>query len=114
VTSPDPAVDGRRRALEFLELVAREDPAADELLAGLPDLRDLVFLGAGLTAIARAEGRLLPTAQRAQASTRQVRLGQLRDANRGDVEGLRTWLRRAAEEILFIRSLKAAAERTAG
>ena len=114
VTSPDPAAEGRRHAEQFLELVAREDPAADDLLAGLPEIRDLVFLGAGLTTIARAEGRLLPTAQRAQASTRQVRLGQLRDANRGDVEGLRTWLCRSAEEILFIRSLKAAAERTAG
>jgi hypothetical protein len=40
-----------------------------------------------------------------------MRLGELRDAQRGDVEGLRTWLRRAGEEILFIRSLQAAADR---
>ena len=47
----------------------------------------------------------------AQASTRQLRLGVLRDAQRGDVDGLRTWLRRAGEEILLIRSLQAAADR---
>jgi hypothetical protein len=114
VSSPDPHAEGRRRAEEFLALLDGEDAAADRLLAGLPEVRDLVFLGAGLTAIARAEGRALPTAQRAQASTRQVRLGQLRDANRGDAEGLRTWLRRAGEEILFIRGLHAAAGRPLG
>ncbi len=84
------------------------------MLGELTEVRDLVFLGAGLTAIARAEGRALPTAQRAQASTRQVKLGQLRDANRGDVDGLRTWLRRAGEEILFIRSLRVAVDRVLG
>ncbi|WP_040337076.1 hypothetical protein [Candidatus Blastococcus massiliensis] len=108
MTSSDPAADGRRRADEFLTLLAAGDPAADALLEELTEVRDLVFLGAGLTAIARAEGRALPTAQRAQASTRQVGLGQLRDSSRGDVEGLRTWLRRSGEEILFIRSLHAA------
>jgi hypothetical protein len=91
--------------------VTAPDPhaAADRLLAELPEMRDLVFVGAGLTAIARAEGRALPTAQRAQASTRQVHLGQLRDANRGDADGLRGWLRRSGEEILYIRRLRAAA-----
>ncbi|MCF6506887.1 hypothetical protein E9549_05635 [Blastococcus sp. MG754426] len=67
-----------------------------------------MFVGAGLTVIARAEGRALPTAQRAQASTRQLKLGEVRDANRDDPDGLRTWLRRSAEEILFLRSLHAA------
>ena len=43
-----------------------------------------------------------------------MRLGQLRDSNRGDIEGLRTWLRRAGEEILFLRSLRAAADRALG
>jgi hypothetical protein len=114
VTSPDPHAAGRRRAEDLLALLESDDPAADRLLAELTDTRDLVFVGAGLTAIARAEGRALPTAQRAQASTRQVRLGQLRDANRGDVDGLRTWLRRAGEEILYIRSLRGAAERALG
>jgi hypothetical protein len=114
VTSADPAAEGRRRADEFLTLLAAEDPAADTLLAGLTEVRDLVFLGAGLTAIARAEGRALPTAQRAQASTRQTNLGQLRDRSRGDVEGLRGWLRKSGEEILFIRSLHAAARQTSG
>lgn len=117
MTSPDPHAKGRRRAEEFLALLhgnGADAAAADRLLAELLEVRDLVFLGAGLTAIARAEGRALPTAQRAQASTRQVRLGQLRDAGRGDVEGLRTWLRSSAEEILFIRSLHAAAGRAVG
>ena len=110
VSTPDPAAEGRRRADELLTaLTAGDDAAAERLLAGLTDVRDLVFVGAGLTAVARAEGRALPTAQRAQASTRQVRLGQIRDANRDDPDGLRTWLRRSAEEILFIRSLRAAA-----
>jgi hypothetical protein len=114
VSAPDPHAEGSRRAEEFLALLDGEDAAADRLLAGLTDIRDLVFLGAGLTAIARAEGRALPTAQRAQASTRQVRLGQLRDAHRGDVVGLRTWLRRSGEEIRFIRSLRAAADPALG
>jgi hypothetical protein len=110
-TPEDDAAAGRRRADELVRLVAGDGSAADALLAGLTDLRELVFVGAGLTAIARAEGRRLPPAQRAQASTRQLRLGQLRDAQRGDPEGLRTWLRRAAEEILLLRSLQAAADR---
>jgi hypothetical protein len=108
VTLPEAAADRAGRLLDLL--TAGDDPALDELLAGL-DLRELTYLGAGLTAIARAEGRRLPPAQRAQASTRQVRLGQLRDANRANPEGLRTWLRRAGEEILLIRSLQATADR---
>jgi hypothetical protein len=55
--------------------------------------------------LARRIGRPLPTAMRAQASTRQVRLGQLRDANRRDVDGLRTWLRAAADEVLLVAGL---------
>ncbi len=109
MTSSDPAADGHRRAEEFLNLLTAEDPAVDALLEGLTELRDLAFLGAALTAVARAEGRALPTMQRSQASTRQVNLGQLRDRARGDVAGLRTWLRRSGEEILLIRSLQAAA-----
>ena len=112
MSTPDPATEGHDRATEFLRLLDAGDPAADELLSALTDIRDLVFVGAGLTGIARAEGRRLPPAQRAQASTRQLRLGQLRDANRADPEGLRTWLRRAGEEILFLRALRAAADRT--
>jgi hypothetical protein len=111
VTSPDPAADGRRRADEFLALLGSDDDAATALLAGLTDVRDLVFLGAGLTAIARSEARHLPPAQRAQANTRQERLGFLRDANRSDPEGLRTWLRRSAEEIVLIRTQRAVADR---
>src|SRR3712207_5189336 len=70
----DPQETGRRTADELVRRLAADDGAgADELLAGLPEVRDLVFVGAGLTAIARADGRQLPPAQRAQASTRQDR-----------------------------------------
>ncbi|RBY94604.1 hypothetical protein DQ244_04760 [Blastococcus sp. TBT05-19] len=114
MTTQDPAAEGRRRAEALLAALSDgEDDAVDALLGGLTEVRDLVYVGAGLTAIARAEGRALPTAQRAQASTRQLRLGQLRDANRDDPAGLRTWLRRGGEEILFIRSLQAAVDRLA-
>jgi hypothetical protein len=111
VTSPDPAAEGRRRADEYLTLLGTDDDAAAALLAGLADLRDLVFLGAGLTAVARAEARFLPPAQRAQANTRQARLGEFRDTQRNDPDGLRTWLRRAGEEIRLIRSQQAVADR---
>ncbi|TQN44181.1 hypothetical protein FHU33_3674 [Blastococcus colisei] len=111
MTSSDPATEGRRRAGQFLTLLTADDAAAGQLLESLAEVRDLVFLGAGLTAVARAEARFLPPAQRAQASTRQLRLGTLRDANRDDPEGLRTWLRRAGEEILLIRSQQAIADR---
>jgi hypothetical protein len=103
--SSSPADHGARRAEHLLRLLADGNrPAADALLAPL-DVRDLTFTGAGLTVIARAEGRRLPTAQRAQASTRQFRLGQQRDASRTDPDGLREWLVSAAEEVLFLRSL---------
>jgi hypothetical protein len=120
VSTPDGTSDeGRRRADELLRLLPDDDEGAERLLAGLTDVRDLVFVGAALTATARAEARQLPPAQRAQASTRQVRLGQLRDAQHraargGDPEGLRTWLRRSAEEVLLIRSLRATADRVLG
>lgn len=102
---PSSEADGRRRAEQFVRVLAEDAGATEDLLAGLTDVRDLVFLGAGLTALARTDARRLPPAQRAQASTRQVRLGQLRDAHRDDLDGLRTWLRQAGEEVLFIRTL---------
>ncbi|NYJ06886.1 hypothetical protein [Petropleomorpha daqingensis] len=111
MSTPDPAAQGRDRADEFLRLLDADDPAAQALLDGLSEIRDLVFLGAGLTGLARALGRSLPPAQRAQASTRQLRLASLRDGSRDDVDGLRTWLRRSGEEVLFLRSLRAAADR---
>jgi hypothetical protein len=111
VTSPDPATEGRRRADEFLALLGQDDDAATALLDGVDGVRDLVFLGAGLTAIARAEARSLPPAQRAQANTRQERLGIVRDANRDEPAGLRAWLRQAGEEIVLIRSQQAVADR---
>ena len=110
MTSPDPAALGRQRADELLILLPDDEAAAERLLTGLTDVRDLVFVGAGLTAVARAEARGLPPAQRAQANTRQERLGALRDSNRDDPDGLRIWLRRAAEEILLIRSQRAVAD----
>ena len=111
MTSPDPAAEGRRRADQFLTLLTTDAAAADRLLEGVAEIRELVFLGAGLTAVARTEARFLPPAQRAQANTRQLRLGELRDAHRSDPAGLRTWLREAGAEILLIRSQRALADR---
>ncbi len=103
--SSSPSDEGARRADQLLSLLAEGDRgAADQLLAGL-DVRDLTFTGAGLTVAARAERHRLPPAMRAQANSRQMRLGQVRDANRTDPEGLRGWLVSAAEEVLFLRSL---------
>ena len=114
-SSESPADTGARRAREYLQLVAdgRTDDA-EALLAGLADTRELVFVGAGFTTLARRTGRTLPTAMRAQASTRQVLLGQLRDANRRDVEGLRSWLRKAADEVLTVQRLAEAARHRLG
>ncbi|WP_448612059.1 hypothetical protein [Geodermatophilus sp. URMC 60] len=115
MTAPDPQAAGRETAHELVRRLTDDDSAgADELLAGIAEVRDLVFVGAGLTAMARADGRQLPPAQRAQASTRQLNLGQLRDRHRHDPEGLRTWLRRSAEEVLFLRALREAAVRVTG
>jgi hypothetical protein len=112
VTSADAAAEGRRRADQLLSLLADDDSTgAERLLGQVTEVRDLVFTGAGLTAIARAEARTLPPAQRAQANTRQERLGILRDANAANPQGLRSWLRRAAEEILLIRAQQAVADR---
>jgi hypothetical protein len=113
--SADAAAVGARRAREYLDLVeAGRTADAEALLAGLEDTRELVYVGAGFTALARGTGRTLPTAMRAQASTRQVLLGQLRDRNRGDVEGLRSWLREAAEEVRTVERLSEAARRRLG
>jgi hypothetical protein len=114
VTAPgeSPADAGIRRATEYLQLVEAGRPDdAEALLTAPADARELVFLGAGFTALARRTGRSLPTAMRAQASTRHVRLGQLRDANRRDVEGLRGWLREVAEELVTVTRLAEAARR---
>jgi hypothetical protein len=116
VTEPNsPADAGVRRATEYLQLVdAGRTDEAEALLAEPADARQVVFLGAGFTTLARRTGRSLPTAMRAQASTRQVRLGQLRDANRRDVEGLRGWLRETAEELVTVTRLTEAARRRLG
>jgi hypothetical protein len=108
----DATAEGRRRADELLRLLADDDATAVErLLAGVTEVRELIYVGAGLTAIARAEARCLPPAQRAQANTRQERLGILRNANASNPEGLRVWLRRAGEEVLLIRAQQAVADR---
>jgi hypothetical protein len=113
--SESPADAGARLAREYLQLVEDDRPEeAEALLTGLADARELVFAGAGFTALARRTGRTLPTAMRTQASTRQVRLGQLRDANRRDVDGLRTWLREAAQELVTVTGLAEAARRRLG
>ena len=110
-----PATEGSRRAEELLRLLTDgDDEGAARLLDELVEVRDLVFTGAGLTSVARSEARTLPPAQRAQANTRQLRLGVLRDANRDSPAGLRTWLRQAAEEILLIRAQQAVADSIAG
>jgi hypothetical protein len=117
VTAPaeSPADLGARRAAEYLELVeAGRTEEADALLERLTDARELVFVGAALTTTARRTGRTLPTAMRAQSSTRQVLLGQLRDRNRRDVEGLRGWLREAAEEVRTVQRLAEVARQRLG
>ena len=110
----DASAEGAQRADQLLRLLTDgDDDGADRLLEELDEVRDLVFVGAGLTAVARSESRSLPPAQRAQANTRQLRLGVLRDANRDNPDGLRSWLRRAAEEILLIRAQQAIADQVA-
>ncbi|MBY3552502.1 hypothetical protein [Modestobacter lapidis] len=105
-TPETPADLGARRARQYLHLLETDrTDEAEKLLQNLTDARELVFVGAGFTLLARRIGRPLPTAMRAQASSRQVRLGQLRDANRRDVDGLRSWLRAAAEEVLLVAGL---------
>ncbi len=112
MTSPDPTALGRDRAGRLLErLEAGDGPGAAAVLADVDGVRDLVYVGAALTSLARAEGHALLPAQRAQANTRQVALGAARDAARTDPAALREWLRRSGEELLFIRSLRAAADR---
>ena len=105
--SSSPDVDGARRAEQLVHLLAQDDRGGVEALLADLDLRGLTFTGAALTTMARAESRRLPPAMRAQASTRQVLLGQLRNARRTSPEGLREWLVGAAEEVLFLRSLPA-------
>ena len=97
---------GARRARQYLDLAeAGRDDEAGFVLAAIADPRELVYVGAGFTALARMVGRTLPPAMRAQASTRQLQLGQLRDRNRGDVDGLRGWLRQAGAEVLTVARL---------
>ncbi len=114
-TASDPAALGRERADRLVGLLeAGDGPGADTVLADVTEVRDLVYVGAALTALAHAESRGLPPAQRAQANTRRLNLGAVRDAARNDPAALRVWLRRSGEELLLLRSLRAAADRIAG
>ena len=113
--SESPADAGVRLAAEYVQLLRADRTAdAEQLLAGLSDLRELAFVGSALTTTGRRTGRTLPTAMRAQSSSRQVLLGQLRDRNRGDVEGLRSWVRKAAEEVVLVEQYAEAARRRLG
>ena len=114
-SSENPADAGARLAAEYVELL-RADRAteAEELLAGLSDVRELAFVGAALTTTGRRTGRTLPTAMRAQSNSRQLLLGQLRDRTRGDVGGLRSWVRKAAEEVVVVEQYAEAARRRLG
>lgn len=97
---------GVRHARRYLQLV--EDGRTEEagrLVAELTDPRKLVFVGAGFTVLARGLRAALPPAARAQANSRQMLLGQARDASRHDVAGLQTWVRRAGEEVLRVARL---------
>ena len=45
VTAPDPQETGRRTAYELVRRLSADDAAGvDELLAGIPEIRDLVFV----------------------------------------------------------------------
>jgi hypothetical protein len=97
---------GARRARQYLDLAdAGRTDEASFVISAIADPRDLVYVGAGFTALARMLARMLPPAMRAQASGRQAQLGQLRDRNRGDVDGLRSWLQQAGDEVLTVARL---------
>jgi hypothetical protein len=119
------ADEGRRRAEQYLSLVASgEQDAADALLAGTTELADMTYLGAAFTAISRSGARTLSPAHRAQATGRHMRIAALRDAGRVAAHGgttaprdpaeLRPWLAALAGEAVFVRGLlDVAAERAA-
>ena len=111
MTSPDPAAAAGRRADQFLTLLTTDDAAAGACWRASRRSATSSSSARDCTAVARSEARALPPAQRAQANTRQLRLGELRDAHRSDPAGLRTWLRQAGEEILLIRSQRVVADR---
>lgn len=100
---PHSAADSRR-AEQFVRLLVEDNAATEQLLTGLTDKRELDRLGVGLTELARTEARALGPVHRAQANGRQVRLARLRRANRDDLEGMRSYLRRAAEDVLHLRA----------
>ncbi|MCO7222453.1 hypothetical protein NH342_21915, partial [Klenkia sp. PcliD-1-E] len=79
------AEQGRRRAEEYLALVAQGRRGdADAVLAAAGDLASITYLAAGFTALSRSGARELSPAQRAQATGRHMRLAAQRDAARRD------------------------------
>ena len=106
-TPTEQAADlGARRARQYLDLAeAGRTDEAQFVLAAVSEPRDLVYVGAGFTALARMLARTLPPAMRAQASGRQTQLATLRDRSRTDVDGLRDWLRQAGDEVLTVARL---------
>ena len=106
-TPTEQAADlGARRARQYLDLAdAGRTDEAQFLISAVADPRELVYVGAGFTALARMVSRTLPPAMRAQATGRQSQLAQLRDRHRGDVDGLRSWLRQAGDEVLTVARL---------
>jgi len=96
---------GARRARQHLSLAdTGRSEQADFVIDVLGDPGELVALGAGLTALARMSGRMLPPASRAQAGARQHELGRVRENAGSDVDALRSWLRLAgAEALAFTR-----------
>jgi hypothetical protein len=108
VTTPSEsaAALGARRARQHLALAdAGRDLQADFVLGVLADPQELLAVGAGLTALARMAGRMLPPAPRAQAGARQLALTRLRERSGTDADALRDWLRHAAVEALAVARL---------
>jgi len=97
---------GARRARQYLALAdAGRSGPADFVLGVVSDPQELLAVGAGLTALARMTGRMLPPGLRAQAAARQQALGRLRDTSGADADALRDWLRRAGAEALAVARL---------
>jgi hypothetical protein len=110
------ALAGRRRAHAYLRHLEHGDViAADTLLAEIDDRADLVFIGAELTALARRTARRLSPAEKAQATGRQMRLQELRNAGAASTAGLRHWIGASATETLGLlsRTIPDRAERLA-
>jgi hypothetical protein len=104
--SESAAALGARRARQYLALAdAGHGAQADFVLGVIGDPQQLLAVGAGLTALARMTGRMLPPASRTRAGARQLALGRLRDDSGTDADALREWLRQAGAEALAVARL---------